>query len=210
MAATRDGFVFGLIPPQARRRLRPPHDQFLDEPNRSVGTKSVAARSASPDRSLPRMIGRNAGGACNAGGAGDATTPARGEREDAMLDRPTLPIDEIVQIAANSALARVSWRRPRPGAAGLHQGHGRDVRGGVCASSRRATRRHWRWPSLRPATGIATRSPTTPPRFAALGMRNDVSGVDTLRHLFVLMIGLGHARIVGPLLRRPRPARQQH
>jgi len=28
-------------------------------------------------------------------------------------------------------------------------------------------------------------------RFAALGMRNDVSGIDTLRHLFVLMIGLG-------------------
>ena len=27
--------------------------------------------------------------------------------------------------------------------------------------------------------------------FAALGMRNDVSGLDTLRHLFVLMIGLG-------------------
>ena len=26
-----------------------------------------------------------------------------------MLDRPTLPIAEITQIAANSALARVSW-----------------------------------------------------------------------------------------------------
>ena len=26
-----------------------------------------------------------------------------------MLDRPSLPISEIVQIAANSALARVSW-----------------------------------------------------------------------------------------------------
>ena len=47
-------------------------------------------------------------------------------------------------------------------------------------------------------------------RFAALGMRNDRGGVDTLRHLFVLMIGLRHARIVGPLLRRPRPRRPQH
>jgi hypothetical protein len=28
-------------------------------------------------------------------------------------------------------------------------------------------------------------------QFAALGMRNDVSGADTLRHLFVLLIGLG-------------------
>jgi hypothetical protein len=28
-------------------------------------------------------------------------------------------------------------------------------------------------------------------QFAALGMRNDISGIDTLRHLFVLLIGLG-------------------
>src|SRR6476646_4247007 len=58
-----------------------------------------------------RLIGRCRARSC-ATRMAHATRPAcaaRGEREDAMLDRPSLPISEIVQIAANSALARVSW-----------------------------------------------------------------------------------------------------
>jgi hypothetical protein len=43
VAATRDVFVFGLIPQQACRRLRLPHAQFLDEPNR-VGRHQIGSR----------------------------------------------------------------------------------------------------------------------------------------------------------------------
>jgi hypothetical protein len=42
----------------------------------SVGTKSVAA-----SRSLHRMIGRNAGGACDEAGAGDADNETGARRE---------------------------------------------------------------------------------------------------------------------------------
>ena len=75
VAATRDVVVFGLILPQARRRLRPPHDQFLDEPNR-VGRHQIDNRQTA--RCI-RMIARNAGGACNAAGA-------RGARQEGGCD----------------------------------------------------------------------------------------------------------------------------
>ena len=74
VAATRDVFVFGLILPQARRRLRPPHDQFLDEPNR-VGRHQIDNRQTA----RCCMIARNAGGACNAAGA-------RGARQEGGCD----------------------------------------------------------------------------------------------------------------------------
>ena len=41
--------------------------------------------------------------------------------------------------------------------------------------------------------------------FAALGMSNAMGGTDTLRHLFVLLIGLGIARKLGAILRGSRP-----
>ena len=47
-------------------------------------------------------------------------------------------------------------------------------------------------------------------RFAALGMRNDVSGIDTLRHLFVLMIGLGMRELSGRYCEGRDQHRQQH
>ena len=77
MTATRDGFVFGLILPQACRRLRPPHEQFLDEPNR-VGRHQIGSRQIA--RCI-RMIARNAGGACNAAGAGDADNETGARRQ---------------------------------------------------------------------------------------------------------------------------------
>ena len=75
--ATSDVFVFGLIPQQARRRLRPPHDQFLDEPNR-IGRHQIGSRQIA--RCI-RMIARNAGGACNAAGAGDADNETGARRQ---------------------------------------------------------------------------------------------------------------------------------
>jgi len=59
--------VVGLIPQQARSRLRSPHDQLLDEPGRSAPSRWPPDRP-SPHRSLPRTIVRNADGSCNAAG----------------------------------------------------------------------------------------------------------------------------------------------
>ena len=41
-------------------------------------------------------------------------------------------------------------------------------------------------------------------------MRNDVSGIDTLRHLFVLMIGLGMRELSGRYCEGRDQLRQQH
>ena len=108
-----------------------------------------------------------------------------------MLDRPSLPISEIVQIAANSALARVSWDGGR-GRAPLGYIKGMAVMFAV-AQRKLAQGDPAAVEMSRAASSDSHRDALThyASSFAALGMRNDVSGIDTLRHLFVLMIGLG-------------------
>ncbi len=108
-----------------------------------------------------------------------------------MLDRPSLPISEIVQIAANSALARVSWDGGR-GRAPLGYIKGMAVMFAV-AQRKLALGDPAAVEMSRAASSDSHRDALAhyASRFAALGMRNDVSGIDTLRHLFVLMIGLG-------------------
>ena len=108
-----------------------------------------------------------------------------------MLDRPSLPISEIVQIAANSALARVSWDGGR-GPAPLGYIKGMAVMFAV-AQRKLAQGDPAAVEMSRAASSDSHRDALAhyASRFAALGMRNDVSGIDTLRHLFVLMIGLG-------------------
>ena len=107
-----------------------------------------------------------------------------------MLDRPTLPIAEIVQIAASSALARVSWGGRGAAPAGYIKGMAvmfavalRKLAQGDPAATEMA----------KATSGDSSRDALAhyASEFARLGMRNDVSGPDTLRHLFVLMIGLG-------------------
>jgi hypothetical protein len=108
-----------------------------------------------------------------------------------MLDRPSLPISEIVQIAANSALARVSWDGGR-GRAPLGYIKGMAVMFAVAL--RKLAQGD---PAAVEMAGASSGDPSRDTlayyasEFARLGMRNDVSGIDTLRHLFVLMIGLG-------------------
>ena len=107
------------------------------------------------------------------------------------LNRPSLPISEIVQIAANSALARVSWDGGR-GRAPLGYIKGMAVMFAV-AQRKLAQGDPAAVEMSRAASSDSHRDALAhyASRFAALGMRNDVSGIDTLRHLFVLMIGLG-------------------
>lgn len=108
-----------------------------------------------------------------------------------MLDRPSLPISEIVQIAANSALARVSWDGGR-GRAPLGYIKGMAVMFAV-ALRKLAQGDPAAVEMARASSGDPSRDALAyyASEFARLGMRNDVSGIDTLRHLFVLMIGLG-------------------
>ena len=108
-----------------------------------------------------------------------------------MLDRPSLPISEIVQIAANSALARVSWDGGR-GRAPLGYIKGMAVMFAV-AQRKLAQGDPAAVEMSRAASSDSHRDALAhyASRFAALGLRNDVSGIDTLRHLFMLMIGLG-------------------
>jgi hypothetical protein len=107
-----------------------------------------------------------------------------------MLDRPTLPVDDITRLAAGSALARVSWGGRGKAPAGYIKGMAlmfavalRKLAQGDPAATEMA----------RATSGDSSRDALAhyASEFAALGMRNDVSGPDTLRHLFVLMIGLG-------------------
>ena len=114
-----------------------------------------------------------------------------------MLDRPSLPISEIVQIAANSALARVSWDGGR-GRAPLGYIKGMAVMFAV-AQRKLAQGDPAAVEMSRAASSDSHRDALAhyASRFAALGMRNDVSGIDTLRHLFMLMIGLGMRELSG-------------
>jgi Putative peptidoglycan binding domain len=102
-----------------------------------------------------------------------------------MLDRLTLPVDELTRIAANSALARL---RIAPmgyikGMAVMFAVAQRKLAQGDPAALEMA----------KPVSGDTNRDALAhyASRFARLGMRNDLGGIETLRHLFVLMFGLG-------------------
>ena len=102
-----------------------------------------------------------------------------------MLDRPTLPVDDITRLAANSALAR---RKLAPlgyvkGMAVMFAAVQRKLAQGDPAALEMA----------KPASSDTNRDALAhyASEFAALGLRNDRGGVETLRHLFVLMFGLG-------------------
>jgi hypothetical protein len=102
----------------------------------------------------------------------------------------TGPIETITRIAAGSAIARFNW--PGRGAAPIGYIKGMAVifarvlcklRAGDAAPVEMAKKN----------TGDAARDVLAhyDGVFGGLGMSNDVSGPDTLRHLFVLMVGLG-------------------
>jgi peptidoglycan hydrolase-like protein with peptidoglycan-binding domain len=111
-----------------------------------------------------------------------------------MLDKraaPRVDLDTITNIAANSSLARMSWRGDR-GKAPIGYTKGMAVMFAVVLQ-KLAQRNPLALEMAKAATGDSHRDALShyASEFDALGMRNDVSGIDTLRHLFVLMIGLG-------------------
>jgi Putative peptidoglycan binding domain len=110
-----------------------------------------------------------------------------------MLDRltPSVDVDQITRMAANSALARLEWSGGR-GRAPLGYIKGMAVMFAVVLQ-KYAQGDPAALEMARASSGDNAHDALAhyASRFAAVGMRNDVSGVDTLRHLFVLMIGLG-------------------
>jgi hypothetical protein len=111
-----------------------------------------------------------------------------------LLDKRAVPrvdLDIVTNIAANSSLARMSWEGDR-GKAPIGYIKGMAVMFAVILQ-KLARRDPLALEMAKAATGDSHRDALTyyAPEFAALGMRNDVSGIDPLRHLFVLMIGLG-------------------
>ena len=98
--------------------------------------------------------------------------------------------DQIVQIAAHSAIARFPWPGRGVAPAGYIKGMAvvyaqvyAKLRTGDPAATEMA----------KANSGDADRDVLAwyADEFAAAGMRNDTAGPDTLRHLFVLLIGLG-------------------
>ncbi len=99
-------------------------------------------------------------------------------------------LDQIVQIAAGSEIARYHWKGRGSAPAGYTKGmavvYARvycklKARGSAAVLMAKAKSRD----DARDALAWYDE------KFSALGMRNDISGADTLRHLFVLLMGLG-------------------
>jgi hypothetical protein len=106
-------------------------------------------------------------------------------------------VDEIIQIAANSKIARYYWL-PNRGVAppgyikGMALVYARiycKFKAGNVATIEMA----------KPDTNNPARDVLSwyAPQFAEVGMSNAAAGVDTLRHLFVLMVGLGMQESAG-------------
>ncbi len=100
------------------------------------------------------------------------------------------PLDPIIQIAAQSAIFSHNWpgrgRAPGGYTKGIALVFGRmlcKLRAGNAAATEMA----------KANSGDAAHDALAwyAGQFSALGMRNDVAGADTLRHLFALMMGLG-------------------
>lgn len=100
------------------------------------------------------------------------------------------PIDQITRIAAASDIARFSWKDRGVAPAGYIKGMALVYARAFCklkAGDAAATE------MARAKTADAAHDALAwySEIFAAAGMNNDTAGVNTLRHLFVLLIGLG-------------------
>jgi hypothetical protein len=150
-----------------------------------AGAKAGKKKPAKKKAAAPR--------ARSSTGAQGGTRPQRmAMRELAPLAAAAAgPIDAITGIAARSAIARFFWP-PNRGVAPIGYTKGMalvfarvlcKLAAGDAAAVEMA----------RANTGNATRDALAHYAgvFAGLGMRNDVSGPDTLRHLFTLMVGHG-------------------
>src|SRR5262245_53679342 len=111
-------------------------------------------------------------------------------KESPMPPPPPTGIDRIIQIAASSSIARHRWK-----------GRGVAPAGYIKGMAAVYARVHCKLKAEDPAVVEMAKAVTSnltkdalawyKDEFEAAGMKNDQPGPDTLRHLFVLMIGLG-------------------
>lgn len=109
---------------------------------------------------------------------------------------PTPPVDAIKIIVANSAIAKYSWRQRGRAPIGYIQGLAMVFAKNYLALKAKGT------PQLVMSaanSGNDSRDALSwyNSNFLALGMKNHIAGVDTLRHLFVLLMGLGMRESTG-------------
>ena len=116
------------------------------------------------------------------------------QRETGPLPKPPASsaagIDQVVQIAAESAIFHYSWPNRGVAPAGYIKGMAvvfARVYGRLAAGDPAAVE------MAKANTGNGTRDALAwySERFQSLGMSNEIAGADTLRHLFVLLVGLG-------------------
>lgn len=103
---------------------------------------------------------------------------------------PLQPIDQLIQLAASSDIARYQWHDRGKAPIGYIKGMAIVYARAYCklkAGDAAATEMAKANTKNTNKDAIAWYNE----RFLAVGMNNDEAGVDTLRHLFVLLIGLG-------------------
>lgn len=99
-------------------------------------------------------------------------------------------IDQITRIAAASEIARFPWRDRGLAPAGYIKGMAL-VYARVCCKLNAGDAAAIDMAKAKTTDGAHDALAWYGEKFAAAGMNNDTAGVDTLRHLFVLLIGLG-------------------
>jgi len=153
--------------------------------DQDAGSSAVAAGGS------PESAGNEAAGSP---AVVDADTPDSGGDEDASTPpspaRSPASLDQITQIAAQSEIARYAWKdrgiAPKGYIKGMALVYARvycKLQAGDAAATEMA--------NASSADGSHDALAWYDPIFAAAGMKNDTAGADTLRHLFVLLIGLG-------------------
>jgi len=99
-------------------------------------------------------------------------------------------IDQIARIAAASKIARFSWRDRGVAPAGYIKGMAL-VYARVCCKLKAGDAAAVDIAKAKTTDNAHDALAWYSDKFAAAGMNNDTAGIDTLRHLFVLLIGLG-------------------
>jgi hypothetical protein len=119
-----------------------------------------------------------------------ASSADAAEVEAPAAARAASPIEQITQMAGASAIARFNWKDRGRAPAGYIKGMALVFGRAYCKLKANDAA----------ALDMAQKNTGDPPRdalawysdiFDAAGMSNNTSGADTLRHLFVLLIGLG-------------------
>jgi hypothetical protein len=120
----------------------------------------------------------------------DLKEPIAASRRKTAGTAKSAAVDQITKVAAGSNIARYHWIGRGPAPLGY-------IKGMALVYARACCKKKGGDPAVTlmasPNTWDAGRDALAwyGEEFAALGMRNDIFGVDTLRHLFVLLIGLG-------------------